>query len=125
MGLKASLKTKLITISHNRLTGEVPLSLLPQTQLNIEMEGNLIDKMDERFCDNLGWMDGNVRTYNCDAIMCPPHSYSPYGRQNTTESNCEKCANKIDSTPFWGSTTCDVSMDERMVLELFYNALDG
>ena len=125
--LEASLNTRLITISHNRLTGEIPLTLDAFDNLNIEMEGNLIDGMDPRFCDNDKWMDGNVEDFGCNAILCPKHTSSPFGRQNGTDSNrtCTPCANEVDSTPYLGSTTCDVPINERDVLDIFYNALDG
>ena len=88
------------------------------------MEGNKITEFDERFCDNLSWMDGDVETFGCDAFMCRPGYYSIYGRQNTTDSACKKCTG-TEPTPYWGSTSCDGVTDEKGILELLYSRTNG
>jgi len=125
--IAASLGSELITISHNLLTGPVPLSLDSFENLNIEMEGNKLSGLDSRFCDNRSWMNKAVALYDCDAILCPPHTYSIYGRQNSTESVCQKCDEDpdVETTPYWGSTDCDVPIDEKEILELLYSSCGG
>lgn len=123
--LSSSLNTKLITISHNLLTGAVPLALDNFESLNIEMEGNKISDFSPKFCDNLSWMNKAVTYYDCDGIMCPPHTYSAFGRQNSTESFCQNCEQGTESTPYWGSVSCDVEIDEREILEILYNRCGG
>lgn len=117
----------LITISHNILTGEVPLELAVLDNLNIEMEGNKIESFDERFCEKVLWMDGLVGDYNCDAIMCKPGYFSIYGRQNSTDSACQQCEVSANNTPspYWGSTSCDLHIDDKEILELLYSATKG
>ena len=123
--LASSLETKLITISHNALTGSVPLQLDSIENLDIEMEGNKFSDLSYKFCDNSGWMNNAVSFFDCDAIMCPPHTYSEYGRQNSTDSACQDCDKTTDSTPYWGSVSCDVEVDEKAILELLYNQCGG
>ncbi len=125
--LKSSLQSELITISHNLLTGNVPLELALLDDLNIEMEGNKLDNLDERFCENLSWMNGLVSNYSCDALMCQPGSFSIYGRQNSTDSACEPCDVNADNdpAPFWGSTSCDGLVDDKGFLEKLYSETTG
>jgi len=126
--LKSSLNTKLITISHNYLTGEVPTDLMALDALNIEMEGNKITDFDERFCEEVTWMDGLVNDYGCDAFMCAPGYFSVYGRQNTTDSSCERCSltgNDDEPSPYWGSTACEGVVDDKEILELLYSETKG
>jgi len=125
--LKSSLKTELITLSHNLLTGEVPVELAVLDDLNIQMEGNKITQLDSRFCENLSWMNGLVEDYGCDALMCEPGYHSVYGRQNTTNSACQKCAVSDDNgtSPYWGSTSCEGVVNDREILELLYSETKG
>lgn len=123
--LKSSLKTNLITISHNLLTGEVPLELAQLNNLHIEMEGNKLTDMDERFCEQLDWMDGLVSNYSCDALMCPPGYVSEYGRQNSTDTACQKCDSSATPPPYWGRISCDDIVDDREILELLYSETKG
>ena len=55
--LASSLNTKLVTISHNALTGTIPINLDAIEKLNIEMEGNKLAEMSDKFCDNGSWMN--------------------------------------------------------------------
>lgn len=125
--LKSSLKTELITLSHNLLTGEVPVELAVLDDLNIELEGNRITQFDSRFCENLSWMDGFVEKYGCDAVLCEPGYHSIYGRQNSTDSACQKCAVSDDNgtSPYWGSTSCEGIVNDREILELLYSETRG
>ena len=105
----------------------MPTELQVFDDLNIEMEGNKIIEFDDRFCDNLSWMDGKVKEFGCDALMCKPGYYSMYGRQNTTESACKKCevGGDTEPTPYWGSISCDGVIDEKEILQLLYSETNG
>jgi hypothetical protein len=109
------------------LTGEVPIELAVLDNLNIEMEGNRITSLDKRFCNNLSWMNGLVSDYGCDALMCAPGYQSIYGRQNTTDSACQKCAVSDDNgtSPYWGSTSCEGVANDKEILELLYSETKG
>lgn len=89
------------------------------------MEGNKLTDMDERFCEKLDWMDGLVSNYSCDALMCPPGYFSVYGRQNSTDTACEKCDSSATPPPYWGSISCDDVVDDREILELLYSETKG
>lgn len=124
--LAASLNVDLVTLSHNLLTGDVPKSLTSFDSLHLQMEGNRLTGLDEEFCDLNEWMEGFVEDYGCDAIMCPPHTSSKYGRQNSTASECQKCEGDVeDTTPYYGSLSCEVEIDEQEVLQLLYKATGG
>lgn len=125
--LQASLKSELITISHNLLTGEVPLELAHLSGINLQMEGNKLTDFDERFCENLDWMDGAVTDFGCDALMCSPGYHSIYGRQNSTDSKCKLCPTSTNSTPspYWGSISCDGLVNDKEILELLYSETKG
>ena len=126
--LKSSLNTKLITISHNQLSGEVPTDLMAIDAINIEMEGNKITGFDERFCDDNFAMDGLVADYGCDAFMCAPGYFSIYGRQNSTATACKRCEvtdEDEEPSPYWGSTSCDGVVDDKEILELLYSETKG
>jgi len=105
----------------------VPTDLITLEVLNIEMEGNKITQFDNRFCEQLTWMDGGVEEYGCDAIMCRPGYFSIYGRQNSTDSDCQKCdvSNDVEPTPYWGRSSCDGVVDEKEILELLYSETKG
>ena len=103
----------------------MPTELLLLDDLNIEIEGNRITDVDDRFCENPAWMNGLIEDYGCDAFMCEPGFHSVYGRQNTTDSACKKCDVSTDPTPYWGSVSCDSEVDEQTVLELLYSACGG
>jgi Leucine-rich repeat (LRR) protein len=107
------------------LTGSVPLQLDAIDNMNIEMEGNKFSDLSYKFCDNDGWMNGAVSFFECDAIMCPPHTYSQFGRQNSTDSACQYCDKNSDSSPYWGSVSCDVVVDEKEILKILYNRRGG
>ena len=124
--LEASLGVDLVTLSFNMLTGDVPRSLLSFDSLQLQMEGNRIQGLGPKFCDLDGWMNGFVETYGCDAIMCPPHTFSSIGRQNSTDTECEECeGDDEDTTPYFGSLSCDIVMEEKEVLQLLYKATGG
>jgi hypothetical protein len=73
-----------------------------------------------------GWMNGNVREYGCDAILCPSSTTSSMGRRMFDNEECSICSD--DSTKFYGQTTCgerEEGMTEREILELLFDATDG
>jgi len=124
--LAASLKVDLVTLGHNELTGKVPKSLASFDSLQLQMEGNKLTGLDKKFCDLDEWMDGFVEDYDCDAIMCPPHTFSKYGRQNSTSSECKECdGDDEDTTPYYGSLSCKIEIEEKKVLEKLYKDTGG
>lgn len=124
--LAASLNVDLVTLGHNELTGDVPKSLASFDSIQLQMEGNKLTGLDKKFCDLEEWMDGFVEQYDCDAIMCPPHTFSKYGRQNSTKSECKECdGDDEDTTPYYGSVSCEIEISEKQILEKLYKATGG
>jgi Leucine-rich repeat (LRR) protein len=124
--LAASLNVDLVTLSHNVLTGAVPKSLASFDSIQLQMEGNRLTGLDKKFCDLDNWMDGFVAAYECDAIMCPPHTFSMYGRQNSTASECQECdGDDEDTTPYYGSLSCEIEIEEKEILQMLYTATGG
>jgi len=124
--LAASLKVDLVTLGHNMLTGKVPKSLASFDSVQLQMEGNRLTGLDKKFCELDEWMDGAVGEYECDAIMCPPHTFSKYGRQNSTSSECRECdGDDQDTTPYFGSLSCDIEIEEKDILKKLYTATGG
>eukprot|EP00986_Skeletonema_menzelii_P018835 scaffold26732_cov145-Skeletonema_menzelii.AAC.1 len=124
--LGASLNVDLVTLGHNALTGKVPKSLASFDSIQLQMEGNRLTELDKKFCDLNKWMDGFVEQYDCDAIMCPPHTYSKYGRQNSTSSECKECdGDDVDTTPYYGSLSCELEMKDTEILAKLYKATGG
>ena len=124
--LESSLNVDLVTLGHNVLTGDVPTSLASFNSLQLQLEGNRITGLNEKFCSLDEWMNGVVADYGCDAILCPPHTFNQAGRQNSTESNCQACdGDTADTTPYYGSLTCDIDIEEKEILQMLYKATGG
>ena len=105
-----------------QISGAVPQELadgLPPFQM--ELEGNEIVSLSDSFCEKKSMMSGAVAKFGCDAILCKPGSASQFGRQNSTDSNCEPC----DDAKFWGSTQCGNEFSEKKILMKFYESCIG
>ena len=74
-------------------------------------------------------MKGAVGVYECNGILCPPNTFSKYGRQADGSSLCEDCPSG-SSAPYYGSFNCLTAsdqdiLDERLILEELYKATSG
>jgi Leucine-rich repeat (LRR) protein len=106
--LSAASETALITLdlSHNQLSGSIPIEIKTLTQLDIRLTGNMIDTIPDALCDISGWMGGLVgETESCNAIMCPPGTFTSVGRQTDRNEDCQDC-NNVEEAPYFGSTSC-------------------
>jgi hypothetical protein len=123
--LSSASGARFVDLSSNLLTGTVPVGLETISALDIRLMGNMISALPGVFCDNSGWMEGEVGKLNsCDAIMCPQNFASPDGRA-TTGSDCQPCPTEGGFAPFYGSTSCSQIADEREILTQFYDACNG
>lgn len=116
-----------IDISHNAIQGTLPstLDMLP-SNLNLLMEENQISGMPLELCDNANWMLGRVgEVGSCQAILCPPKTWSPTGRSVGDEELCRPCDEAYSATPYYGSTKCQPMIDERTILVELYLATRG
>lgn len=84
-----------IELSGNTLSGTIPSSLSRFQNLTIYLRDNLFDGIPSDLCDKVKWNGGDVAEFGCDAIMCPPKTYSPLGRahQNTRCVECSTASN--------------------------------
>ncbi len=125
--IASSNKTTLITVdlSQNMLTGPIPTSLGAFQNLFIDLTGNNITVLPQTFCNNSKWMDGMVSQFQCDAILCPPGTYSALGRQTPAGGSCKTCPT-YNST-FYGQNECLTfdETNEREILQLFFVGLNG
>lgn len=109
-----------VDLSNNHLSGVFRARRLTAFyKMNLGLSGNEFTGIDEELCAMDEWMDGKVREYQCDAILCPVGSWAPEGR-STGDYECEE---DCETAEFMGSTSCDG--DNMRILSDFYNALNG
>jgi Leucine-rich repeat (LRR) protein len=118
-----------VDLLDNSLTGIVPAQLAEFDSMKLLLKGNQITGVADEVCAKQDWMDGEVETFGCSAILCPQDFYSEVGRQATVATPCVVCGDETFA-PYFGSTSCsdqngDVVMSERQILENFYKELDG
>ena len=90
-----------IDLSRNRMDGIIPESLDRFDKMTIYLKDNLINGIDPELCDNHVWNDGDVGSYQCNGILCPPGTYSQKGRQSRG-FQCTECK----QAQFYGQTQC-------------------
>jgi len=119
-------------LSSNHISGAIPAELAQAGLQNIKLEDNLISGI-QAYCD--AWNDQLKAQFGCDAILCPPDTFSPEGRQETDHEACSPCP----GAKYFGTTACDGDYDkelppsatdmtaesERHILEKLYDATDG
>jgi len=120
-------KTRQITLdlANNKLSGDVPTDLSDFDSLDLYLENNMISALPPSLCEKGNWMGGAVAQQSCDAILCPPGTFSNLGKANST-TTCATC-NSGASAVYFGSTSCsNVAQDsERDILTKFYRDLNG
>ena len=120
-------KTDAVTIylTSNDITGTVPEALDEFDDMDLDITGNHITGLSTVFCDNDEWMQGKVGEIGgCDAIVCPPGTYTRQGRQVSASNPCESC-NFLQGSNEWGSKVCADVTVERTILMEFYTATNG
>eukprot|EP00980_Cylindrotheca_fusiformis_P030465 scaffold24860_cov122-Cylindrotheca_fusiformis.AAC.6 len=121
-------KSILVDLSENQISGTIPASWSMFEALHIDLSGNMLTGIPESLCDQVGWNGGIVGVVGtCDAILCPPGTYLPSGRQTTAKATCQTCSGGLESAPFYGSKSClnPLSISEREILAEFYVAANG
>ena len=115
-----------VDLSNNHLTGTVPGALSRFEHLDLMVENNYISGIDKRLCVMDGWMNGNVRDFGCDAILCPASTTSATGRRVYENQECNQCGE--EGALFYGQTMCgerEAVMTEREILQLLFDATNG
>jgi hypothetical protein len=90
-----------LDLSNNQLSGKLPQSLIQFTSVTIFARDNRIDGISSGLCQKANWNEGDVQLYQCDGILCPPHTYSPKGRASDGQT-CIYCKD----AEYYGSSTC-------------------
>ena len=118
-----------VSLVANQLTGTIPAALTQFANLKLFLAGNKISDIAEGLCLQKGWLDGQVGTFGCDALLCPPSTYSQYGRQYDASSRCAACPDGT-SAPYFGTYKCfneseQQALLEREILTSLFSATDG
>mmetsp|Transcript_16074 Transcript_16074/g.24004 ORF Transcript_16074/g.24004 Transcript_16074/m.24004 type:complete len:2620 (-) Transcript_16074:183-8042(-) len=86
-------ETIYIDLSKNRIEGKVPGELARFEKMTIYLKDNYLLQIERDVCDNDAWNDGDVGQYSCNAILCPPGTFSPgNGRQSLGSYECMSCS---------------------------------
>lgn len=117
-----------INLRGNQFEGAVPSEWSRFEALNVELGGNRLTSLPASLCEMNEWQKGLVGLFNtCDAIMCPPGTQSPTGRQAEATVTCTPCSAGETSAPYYGTLEC---LDPRLVAEKrilsdFYDNTNG
>lgn len=99
-----------IDLISNEISGSIPLEFKDFFRLNLYLQNNKIQDIPPQVCKQLEWMNGEVGIFGCQAILCPPKTFSSVGRQTSIDSRCEKCQNEEGLSDFFGQLTCSDSL---------------
>lgn len=118
-----------VSLVSNRLSGGVPPALTQFDSLELFLAGNEIDSIADGICLQSGWMDSQVGSFGCNALLCPPNFYAEYGRQFDGNSECKACPDGT-SAPYYGSYSCvdakgAQALAERNILIRLFSATEG
>lgn len=91
-----------VNISGNAIS-VLPAELERLDKLKIDASNNKVEAIPSELCSKWGWNDESVGSYGCNAILCPPGTWNPQGRQTAANSPCFGC-NDADTS--FGRTTC-------------------
>ena len=111
-----------IGFAYNLISGKVPTELQAFSKMSLDLIGNEITELDDSFSDMTQWMNGQVGLLDDgkDAILCPPKTYTQFGKAFVLEGKtypCETC----DSAVYFGETYC--GDDEETELEILVRIL--
>jgi len=117
-----------INLGNNELRGPLPGVLANFRSLDIDITGNSITGLNNKFCEKGDWMQGMVgvlaNSRPCDAIACPPGYYSKTGKQVEDSEPCKPCSLLKDDKRY-GQTHCEDVTPERDILLLLFRATNG
>jgi hypothetical protein len=71
---------------------------------------------------------GNLTDNKCDAILCPPGTSSPVGRQDSVNAPCQQCPGATDEerkeqAPYYGMLACVSTSKERKILSQLHELI--
>lgn len=91
-----------LDLSNNEFSGFLPSTLGKFTDVTIYAQDNRVEGISPTLCSENQWNGGDVGTFGCDGILCPPQSFSPAGRASKDGSSCLPC----NGVAYFGATTC-------------------
>ena len=96
-----------VDLSSNQLSGIVPGELRRHhEELNIYLRDNKLVGIDSDICSAVGYNEGDVGAYGCDAILCPAGFFlEGSGRASQERGPCVACP----QAEYFGSSTCGVA----------------
>lgn len=136
-----------LDISHNLLTGDIPRSMADLKELrwldissnkisgtvpdvlanliflyHINMTNNeLIGEVPETLCEKIWLNNGQVAMFGCDALLCPPGKWHPFGMASE-HGGCTRCHFNPQNY-YLGQTSCDGGDEEEVTF--LVGDLDG
>eukprot|EP00581_Thalassiosira_minuscula_P019717 CAMPEP_0183726422 /NCGR_PEP_ID=MMETSP0737-20130205/23124_1 /TAXON_ID=385413 /ORGANISM="Thalassiosira miniscula, Strain CCMP1093" /LENGTH=523 /DNA_ID=CAMNT_0025957751 /DNA_START=106 /DNA_END=1674 /DNA_ORIENTATION=- len=117
-----------IDLSSNEITGTIPAEFDDFVVLFLDLTDNRISGIPAVLCDDddefLDGLVGELTTNKCDAILCPPGTFSPVGRQGDVDSPCQPCP----EATYFGTLECNsisVADSEILALRELYTATNG
>lgn len=120
----------IVRLDRNELTGTVPKQLSWIDSMDLGLTGNKLEgPIPQDICEKKQWMTGLVEQFQCDAILCPPGTFSQEGKHTLT-ADCQPCDGAASSSPYLGQTSCGgsettVGSTPWTILPQFYLALQG
>lgn len=102
------------------------------TSQTCSLTGNRISEVPEVLCDDddefMHGLIGNLTENKCDAILCPPGTSSPVGRQDSVNSPCQPCPGttveeRKEQAPYFGMLACVSTSKERKILTQLHDLI--
>lgn len=94
-----------LSLSNNRLQGELPDNLSTLQKLSLNVANNEITSIAGSLCSMSAWNEFDVSNFGCDGIACPTGTSNSAGRQTSENTPCLPC----DKATHMGSTICATS----------------
>ena len=115
-----------VDLRGNELSGGLPASLSAKRSLTLLLADNQISSLPDAFCLQVPqWMGGAVGPIGCQAILCPPGTFSASGRREHVQDSCQECS----SATYFGTTSCEVVESspefQRNTLVAFFDQMGG
>ncbi|VEU40520.1 unnamed protein product [Pseudo-nitzschia multistriata] len=115
-----------VGLSDNKFQGTIPDGWSRFDELFLDLTGNKISAISESLCSKPGWMNGAVKNFQCDAILCPAGTYSNVGYKTDENSSCIDCPGSasMGATYCGGKGSTDISSELNILLDI-YSATGG
>ncbi len=114
----------IVDLSYNQLSGTLEAARLSEFEyLDIYVEGNKFVGIDPNLCEKREWMNRDVNSYGCNAIMCPIGYFAPRGRETSDDEICQQCDSNTLGLKYMGANDC--GNEQKTILKGLYDAMNG